>query len=93
MRKIIIATFLIIMSQVVWANPQTITLDLPTMDCAMCPVTVKMALNKVNGVIKAEVSLESKSAVVTFDDAKTDAQALVYATTNAGFKSTVKSVE
>ena len=93
MKKFIFATLLTIMSPIVWASPQTITLDLPTMDCAMCPVTVNMALNKVDGVIEADVSLESKSAVVTFDDAKTDALALVHATTNAGFKSTIKIVE
>ena len=73
-----------------WANPQTITLDLPTMDCPMCPITVKMALNKVEGVNDAEVSLEKKQAVVTFEDTKTTAAALVQATTNAGYPSTVK---
>ena len=76
-----------------WAKPQTITLDVPTMDCAMCPVTVKMALDKVKGVINSVVTLESKTAVVTFEDTQTDAQALVLATTNAGYISTVKKEE
>ncbi len=62
-----------------WANTQTITLDLPTMDCPMCPITVKMALNKVEGVNDAEVSLEKKQAVVTFEDTKTSTEALVQA--------------
>ena len=56
----------------------------------MCPITVKMVLNKVEGVTDAEVSLEKKQAVVTFEDTKTTAAALVQATTNAGYPSTVK---
>ena len=56
----------------------------------MCPITVKMALNKVEGVNDAEVSLEKKQAVVTFEDTKTTAAVLVQATTNAGYPSSVK---
>ena len=73
-----------------WSDPQTITLDLPKMNCPMCPITVKMALNKVEGVNKTEVSLEKKQAVVIFENTKTTAAALVQATTDAGYASTVK---
>ena len=72
------------------ANPQRVTLDLPTMDCPMCSVTIKMALQKVEGVTKADVSLETKQAVIVFEDTVTDAVALVRATTNAGYPSTIK---
>lgn len=64
---------------------------LPTMNCAMCPITVKKALTKVDGVSRAEVSYEDKEAMVTFDDEKTSADALIEATTNAGFPSTIKN--
>lgn len=90
MKKIVIGLLLTIVSLAVWAKPQTVTLDLPTMNCAMCPITVKKALNKVDGVTEADVSYEKKQAVVTFDDAKTSAKALVQATANAGYPSTVK---
>jgi len=73
-----------------WAKPQTVTLDLPTMNCAMCPITVKKALVKVDGVSHAQVSYKDKEAVVTFDDEKTSADRLIQATTNAGYPSTVK---
>lgn len=72
------------------AAPKTVTLDVPGMTCASCPITVKMALTKVEGVEKAEVSFEKKEAVVTFDDAKTKIEALTEATKNAGYPSTVK---
>uniref|UniRef100_E6PXT8 Mercuric transport protein periplasmic component n=1 Tax=mine drainage metagenome TaxID=410659 RepID=E6PXT8_9ZZZZ len=73
-----------------WAATQTVTLAVPGMTCAACPVTVKKALSKVNGVQKIVVSFEKKEAVVTYDDAKTNVQALTKATENAGYPSTVK---
>lgn len=73
-----------------WAAIKTVTLSVPGMTCAACPITVKKALSKVDGVQKAEVSFEKLEAVVTFDDAKTNAEALTKATANAGYPSTVK---
>lgn len=90
MKKIAAAFTLALLSLPVWAAPQTVTLDLPTMNCDMCPITVKKALSKVDGVTEAEVSFDTKQAVVTFDDTKTSADALIKATTNAGYPSTVK---
>ena len=74
----------------VWAATQTVTLAVPGMTCAACPITVKTALTKVDGVTKAEVSFENREAIVTFDDAKTNVQALTKATEDAGYPSSVK---
>jgi periplasmic mercuric ion binding protein len=73
-----------------WAATQTVTLSVPGMDCAACPITVKKALTKVQGVEKVEVTFEKKQAVVTYDDAKTNVEALTKATENAGYPSSVK---
>ena len=70
-----------------WASPQTVTLNVSGMTCPACPITVKKALEKVPGVTKIEVRFEKKQVLVTFDDAKTSTDALVKATTNAGFPS------
>ena len=51
------------------------------------PLTVKKALQKVPGVSKIETLYEKKQVVVTFDDSKTTTDALVKATTNAGYPS------
>lgn len=59
----------------------------------MCPITLKKALNNVEGVTKAEVSFEQKQAVVTFDDTKTKAEKLVEATTSAGYPATIVKEE
>ena len=73
-----------------WSAPKTVTLSVPEMTCAACPITVKKALTKVDGVQKVEVSYEKLAAVVTFDDTRTTAEALTKATENAGYPSTVK---
>lgn len=73
-----------------WAATQTVTLSVTGMTCAACPITIKKALKKVDGVENIEVNLEKKEAVVTFDDAKTTVEALLEATTNAGYPSTVR---
>lgn len=71
------------------AKEQVITLAVENMTCSMCPVTVRKALKAVEGVQEAEVSFETRSAVVTYDDEKVDPQTLLAATTNAGFPSTL----
>ena len=70
-----------------FAAPRQVTLTVPTMDCATCPVTIKVALLKVPGVSKAVVSYKHRTAQVTFDDAKTDVAALTRATDGVGYPS------
>ena len=72
------------------AGTQTVTLSVPSMTCTACPITVKAALSKVDGVSKTNVKYEQREAVVTFDDAKTSVLKLTQATTNAGYPSSVK---
>ena len=83
------AAALLMLTNVVLAVPKTVTLDVPGMTCSACPLTVKKALMKVPGVANAEVSFEAKQAVVTYDDAKTGPDALMQATRNAGYPSTI----
>jgi len=90
MKKLLAALALIAVVSPVWAASQIITLSVPGMTCAACPITVKKALTKVEGVTKAEVSYGKREAIVTFDDAKTSAQALTKATEDAGYPSSVK---
>jgi mercuric transport protein periplasmic component len=71
------------------AAPKTVTLSVPDMSCASCPVTVKKALSRVPGVTKTEVNLDRREARVTFDDARTNVQALTKATEDAGYPAKV----
>lgn len=70
--------------------PRTVTLSVPGMTCAACPITIKKALLHVAGVREVEVSYEKLEAVVTFDDAKTTVDALTKATKRAGYPSSEK---
>jgi periplasmic mercuric ion binding protein len=72
------------------AAEKTVTLAVQNMYCAACPITVKGSLEAVPGVAKVIVSYADKTAVVTFDDARTAVPALIEATTNAGYPSAPK---
>ncbi len=88
--KKLIAVLALSGAAAVQAASQTVTLDVPGMTCAACPITVKKAISKVDGVSKVDVSYEKRLAIVTFDDAKASVQKLTQATENAGYPSTVK---
>ncbi|MDZ7855784.1 mercury resistance system periplasmic binding protein MerP [Sphaerotilus sp.] len=90
MKKLFLTAILTVGAATVQASPQTVTLDVPGMTCAACPITVKTAISKVAGVSKVDVSYEKRQAVVTFDDAKASVQKLTQATENAGYPSSVK---
>ena len=76
----------------VWGAPRTVVLSIPGMSCAACPITVKIALNRVTGVTAMTVNVDNRQAIVTFDDAKTDVETLVRATGAAGYPATLKEV-
>lgn len=74
----------------VWAAMQTVTLRVPEMSCGACPITVKKALSRVDGVSKISINVAQREAIVTFDNAKTSVQKLTKTTEDAGYTSTVK---
>ena len=73
-----------------FAAERTVTLAVKNMYCATCPHTVKASLQAAAGVKQAVVSYKEKTAVVIYDDAKTDVKGLITATTNAGYPSAPK---
>ena len=69
------------------AATKSVTLAVENMTCAACPITVRKALEKVPGVAKVKVDLDTKTASVTFDPAKAKVEDLTWATTEAGYPS------
>lgn len=69
---------------------KTVTLAVKNMTCRMCPITIRKSLKKVDGVISASADLDTKTATVSFDPRKTNVEALIAATTNAGYPSSLK---
>ena len=83
-KSLITAVLFTLFSMPALASQKTVTLSVPGMTCSACPITVKAALKRVDGVSSVQVRYEERDATVTFDDEKTEA------TTNAGYPSTLK---
>lgn len=73
------------------ATPRTAVLDVQNMTCNLCPVTVKKSLERVPGVSQAQIDFAKKTATVAFDADKATGAALVKATTEAGYPSTLRN--
>jgi len=66
---------------------EVVTVGVPDMDCAGCEVGVKIAAGKVDGVRDVKTSSDTRTADVTFDPSKTNAEAIASAITrDTGFK-------
>jgi mercuric ion binding protein len=65
-------------------NTQEVTLKVDGMTCRMCPLTIKTALKKLNGVMDTDVSYKDKEARVLYGDGKITVDAIVKAIENAG---------
>jgi mercuric ion binding protein len=89
MKHLFFAALLAALTPDALAAQQTVTLSVPGMSCAACPITVKKALEKVNGVTTVNVDFDKKQATVVFDDASASAATLTRATADAGYPSTV----
>jgi mercuric ion binding protein len=72
------------------AEPARVVLDVPGMNCSLCPISVKKALERVPGVVKASADLATKSAQATYDPARVTPAALAKAVGDAGFPATVR---
>jgi len=88
-RKLLASLLIVLPLAAFAATPQTAVLDVQNMTCSMCSITIRKALQKVPGVIAAKVDYDHKTATVKYDPDKASPPALVKATTNAGFPSTL----
>lgn len=88
--RIPLAALIAALASPAFAAQQTVTLAVPGMTCAACPITVKKALTRVDGVTRAEVDYDKRQAVVSFDDVRTNVASLTQATADAGYPSTLK---
>ena len=67
------------------AAMETKTFAVENMTCALCPLTVKTAMERAEGVRAVAVDFGSKTATVTFDPSVASAEAIAAASTNAGY--------
>lgn len=69
---------------------RTVVLEIEKMTCATCPITVRKAIQRVDGVKSVDVDYESKLATVVFDEDRTTPEAISQASTDVGFPATVR---
>ena len=62
------------------------TLEVNGMTCGHCTMSVEKALKGTEGVQTASVDLQSKKALVQFDENRVSVQQLVSAVTEAGYE-------
>jgi len=84
---------LVVAAPLAVARQQTVALNVPTMDCATCPITIKTALSKVPGVSKVKVSYEKREAVIVYDDAQATVADLKKATEDVGYPAMLKTAK
>ena len=81
---------LLLSASVAAAAERTVTFSVENMTCALCPITVRTAIERVSGVKDVQVDFESKTAVVVFDDAQAAVEVIAEASQQAGFPAILK---
>tara|TARA_R110002049_G_scaffold72267_1_gene186428 strand:+ start:4227 stop:4577 length:351 start_codon:yes stop_codon:yes gene_type:complete len=71
---------------------QTATFAIEKMTCAACPITVRKAMERVEGVKSVSVNFEAKTATVIFDPAIATPGKIGSAATNAGYPASPTSI-
>ncbi len=66
---------------------KTVTLSVEKMTCKTCHITVRKAMEKVEGVHSAAVDYNNRTATVIYDPTKTNIETIALASTNAGYPS------
>lgn len=61
------------------------TFTVENMTCAACPITVKKAMSRVEGVQSVQVDFDAKTATVDYDPELADAKAIEDASSAVGF--------
>lgn len=73
------------------ASERTMTFTVEKMTCAACPITVRQAMQKVEGVKSVTVDFEARTATVVFDPAVTTPEKIGAASADAGYPATPTS--
>ena len=73
-------------SKAALVTEQTAKYSIENMTCKMCNITIRKAMEKIDGVIKVTVDYDSKTATVIFNPSKTNIKTIGMASTNAGYK-------
>jgi mercuric ion binding protein len=90
MRRGLILLPLLLSPAIALAAERTTTLTVENMTCALCPITVRTAIEHVAGVKTVKVDFGTKTAVVVYDDAQATAQDIAEASREAGYPAAIQ---
>ena len=71
----------------------TVMFDVAKMTCATCPIAVRKAMERVDGVKDVKISYDDKTASVRFDPTVTTATDIGQASTDVGFPAVAKETK
>lgn len=68
---------------------QEVTFTVDKMTCAVCPITVRKSMQRVDGVKDVTIDFDAKTATVIYDATRTDTKHIAKASSNVGYPATV----
>jgi mercuric ion binding protein len=71
------------------AAEQTAKFAVSNMTCALCPITVRTAMERVAGVISVDIDPDAAVAEVRYEDSQTSPAAIAQASTDAGYPAAI----
>ena len=71
-------------------SERTTTFAVENMTCALCPITVRKAMEQVKGVKSVKIDFDAQTAMVVFDPSVATSAQIANATKNAGYPASPK---
>ena len=90
MFRTFLASALVLATAALAEETARVTLDVPSMNCSLCPIAVSRVLRKQPGVQKVEADLATRTARIVYDSAQTTPGRLARAVSDAGYPATAK---
>ncbi|WP_024954561.1 heavy-metal-associated domain-containing protein [Sulfurospirillum arcachonense] len=88
MKKVVL---FLVLSVFVFAKEHVAVISVEGMTCPLCTTAVKKSLKSIDGVVSAKVKLNTKKAIVHFDE-KVRKKQLLEAIKKVGYKGIIDSV-
>jgi mercuric ion binding protein len=85
MFRLFLASALALATAALAGETARVTLDVPSMNCSLCPIAVSSVLRKQPGVREATADLASKSAQIVYDPEQTTPERLAQVVSDAGY--------
>ena len=64
---------------------ETLTLDVPTVHCRSCKLTIEETLEELDGVVRSDVDLDTKQVTVAYDPDTVEITSITASIGEAGY--------